>query len=86
MTREKRQAFLRACDLDPALNEDQILWKFQHTREWHERMHNALGKRAEADKPGEANGTSAGFSRRTYYVAGIGIVIAVVAVVAALVK
>jgi hypothetical protein len=86
MTAEKRQAFMRTCNLDPALSDDQIVWKFQHSGEWNERMQLALGKRTDDEKTGDDNIEAIGFARRTYYVAVIGIVIAVVAIVVALVK
>jgi hypothetical protein len=86
MTIEKRQAFLRSCDLDPALSDDQIVWKFQHSGSWNERMHSALGERTDEEKTGDDNIEATGFARRTYYVAAIGIVIAVVAIVVALAR
>jgi hypothetical protein len=86
MTAEKRQAFLRSCNLDPTLNDDKIVWKFQQPGGWNERMHHALGERAEGESAGEADTKAAGLARRGYYAAAIGIVIAVAAVVFALVK
>jgi hypothetical protein len=86
MTGEKRQAFLRSCNLDPALSDDQIVWKFQHSAMWNERMSSELGERTDEEKAGDDNIEAIGFGRRTYYVAAIGIVLAVVAIVVALAK
>ncbi len=86
MTGEKRRAFLRTCELDPALNDDQIVWKFQQPGGWNERMHYALGERTEEDEKGQASIKAVGSARRGYYGAAIGIVIAVLAVIVALVK
>jgi hypothetical protein len=86
MTGDKRQAFLRACNLDPDLKDDQIIWKFQQPGGWNERMHLALGERTDGEMSGAANIEAARYARRGYYIVAIGIVIAVVAILIALVK
>jgi hypothetical protein len=85
MTRDRRQAFLRTCNLDPALNDDQILWRFQQPGGWNERMHHALGERTDGENTTAANIEAASYSRWGY-VAVVGIVIVVVAIIVALVK
>jgi hypothetical protein len=86
MTRDRRQAFLRACNLDPDLNDDQIVWRFQQPGGWNQRMRDALGERSDDENTGATDAEAAGFGRRGYYMAAIGIVIAVVAIIVALVK
>jgi hypothetical protein len=86
MTGDKRQAFLRTCNLDPDLNDDQILWRFQQPGGWNERMHHALGERKDGEKSGAANIEAASYARPGYYVAVIGIVIAVVAIIVTFMK
>jgi hypothetical protein len=86
MTGDQRQAFLRSCNLDPTLKDDQIVWKFQQPGAWNERMRHALGDWTDGDTTSAASVEAASYARRGYYVAVIVIVIAVVGAIFALVK
>jgi hypothetical protein len=86
MTVEKRQAFLRTCNLDPDLNDDQVVWRFQQPGGWNERMHHALGERTGDDNSDAADFEAASYARFGYYAAVIAIVLAVVAIIVRFVK
>jgi hypothetical protein len=66
MTADKRQAFLRTCNLDPSLKDDQIVWKFQQPGGWNERMHQALSERTGGEKSSAAVIEAGSYAPRGY--------------------